>query len=213
MFLLTVALFLTIIYALYKVKFSKRDAAWATFPKPKSVWLFHNSLDVIGLNSSDVMTKVLKWHDDLGDVFLMVQSPFDCGTVFVADPDIAEAISFHQQDRSRSTAYEFLTKWVGRDSIFSGSLSRSRQKIKLTLMDMKPDCYHRVSLCDSGSLRLFHLLFQFFKVMHEQIDKFMELAINSKEPIDMYEEANKFAIDLVFSESLVVCLVSEETHL
>jgi hypothetical protein len=143
--LLTIIFGSLIACMIYKVKFSRRDFARSTFPQPRSLPLLHNSLEFIGIKSDEIMTKFMQWHDELGEVFLFVKSPFDCGTVMVSDPVIAEVLSFHQPDRSRSSAYSFLSKWIGKDTIFLGSGNRLKQKQRIGLAMLNQKYFPRVS--------------------------------------------------------------------
>jgi hypothetical protein len=133
MIIVILALCILLILMLYEVKFSIRDAAWSTIPKPKQVFLLNNSLDLLGLNSQEILTRLVDWHRQLGEVFMFIKHPFDCGTVVVSDPLIAEALSYHQPDRSRSFAYDFLSRWIGKDTLFLGSGARLKQKLKVGL--------------------------------------------------------------------------------
>jgi hypothetical protein len=145
MLLFTIVLGSLVACMLYKVKFSRRDLARSTFPQPRSLPLLHNSLEFISVKSHEVMKKFMQWHDELGEVFLFVKSPFDCGTVVVSDPVIAEVLSFHQPDRSRSSSYNFLSQWIGKDTLFLSSGNRLKQKQKIALVMLKPKYFPKVT--------------------------------------------------------------------
>jgi hypothetical protein len=106
------------LYVLYQIKYRKRNEAFATFPTMKKRLLIHNSLEIAGLSLSAIMKKVEVWQRELGEVFLITTNPFDCGTIIVNDPVIAEAVSFHRPDRSNAILYKSTTRWIGKDGFF-----------------------------------------------------------------------------------------------
>jgi hypothetical protein len=63
--------------------------------------------------SEFVLAKMIECHDELGEVFLMYLHPFHSGFVVIADPKVAEKVSFHQPDRTRSLSYRVLSKFMG----------------------------------------------------------------------------------------------------
>lgn len=119
-----------ILHFLYNFKYGERNAAFAKFPTPKKKDLFRNSINTKTWTLTGIFQKIEQWHDDLGDIFLLTTHPFDCGTIFVSDPEVAEALSLHQPDRSRAISYKSLGRWIGHDGYFlsGGEQLKSRSK-------------------------------------------------------------------------------------
>jgi hypothetical protein len=156
MFFLTVALALLIVILVCKVKLSRRHVVWSTFPRPQGVPFLHNSLKLLGDRSKDMLGTLTQWRDELGEVFLITRHPFDCGFIVVSDPVVAEAISFHQPDRTRCVGYKALCPWIGENQSFLASGERLKQKIKLPRNALKPKMISSVSLspCFLHTLRI-----------------------------------------------------------
>jgi hypothetical protein len=109
LFLLSV---LVLLFVWYRIKFSARDAAWLTFPRlGNNFW--HSIPYAFDMNPDNFLKKIMQWHEELGEVFLVTKHAFDSGTIHVADPEIAQKISFHQSKRLPSIPYIPLTPWVG----------------------------------------------------------------------------------------------------
>ena len=146
MFFLTATLVSLIIFMICKVKLSKRHNAWATFPRPSGNLVLHNSLQLVGDKNKPLLETLTQWHDELGEVYLVTKSFFDCGTVVVADPAVAEAISLHQPDRTRSMFYTFLSDWIGKDGFFLTSTKSLKPKLNNILNAFNASNISMVSL-------------------------------------------------------------------
>jgi hypothetical protein len=115
MFFTCFLIFATLLLAI-KLKYAERNKALASFPIIKKVRLFQN---LHGFFRSDksreefLLVKFTECHDELGEVFLIHLHPLHCGIVVITDPSVAEIVSFHQADRSRSLSYQVLSKLFG----------------------------------------------------------------------------------------------------
>jgi hypothetical protein len=143
LFLLSV---LVLLFVWYKIKFSARDAAWLTFPRLGNNFL-HSLPYAFSLNSDNALNKLMQWHEELGEVFLITRHAFDCGTIFVADPEIAQEISFHQSKRLPSLPYVPLTPWIGKNNGFAQeeNCTRPKQVLNLGIFFMGRERMQRVS--------------------------------------------------------------------
>lgn len=92
--------------------------------------LIHNCLALAGLNMSALLRKLIEWQQEIGEVFLITAHPFDSGAVVVSDPVIAEAVSFHQPDRTRTFIYKSLSRWIGTEGFFLAPTERSKVLLK-----------------------------------------------------------------------------------
>jgi hypothetical protein len=149
MFLITLALIILVLFVLYKVKFSARDAAWATLPRLRSkiMQLNYGFAELLELTHENSLEKLNEWQEQLGEVFLVVKHPFDCGTIFIADPVIAEAVSFHQPFRTLALPYLSMSKFLGTDSLFMTvePNERLKQKLNIAFKALKPARLHQVT--------------------------------------------------------------------
>jgi hypothetical protein len=151
MFLLLLSV-LVLVIVWYRIKFSARDAAWLTFPRLGN-FLLHSIPYVINLNSDNALNKLMQWHEDLGEVFLMTKHVFDSGTIIVADPEIAQEISFHQSKRLPSLPYVPLTPWLGYNGLIQDEntntncmrTKRYQQFLKLITFSLGREKMQRVS--------------------------------------------------------------------
>lgn len=145
MFVVTFFLFLIFVFALYKQKLHRRYTAWATFPSPRGLPIVNNLLEFIGERGKYPLQKVEKWRRELGEVYLVTIGAFDCGTVVVANPEVAEAILLHQPDRSRSSFYYYLFEWLGKESVFLTSNMKWKQTMKVVNHSLKHFCEDKVN--------------------------------------------------------------------
>lgn len=119
MLLTTLLIVLSLLLAVFKLKYRLRDKALSKFPAPAHIFSFQNVLDYFRLSAGELfMNKFKKFHDELGEVFLLKFHPLHYGNAVVADPIIAEKILSHQLDRSNADAYGVLAKFIGDDGSF-----------------------------------------------------------------------------------------------
>jgi hypothetical protein len=111
-----ICLIIVVSFLLVKFTNAERDKAFASFPIHKNFRLIQTLMKMICTNKSEFALKLLTGlHDELGEVYLMHFHPFHCGFVVIADPAVAEKVSFHQPDRSRSFFYQILSKFTGHE--------------------------------------------------------------------------------------------------
>jgi hypothetical protein len=110
-----------------KFKYTERDKAFASFPAQNKLRFFKNVFGFLRSDKSEFSLNIMsEFHNELGEVFLNHYHPFHCGIVVIANPIVAETISFHQPDRSRTTFYQILSKFVGHDGSFLSSGKRMK---------------------------------------------------------------------------------------
>lgn len=151
---------LLILFLLYQIKFGRRMALLSKFPSPKKKFLFHNTLEVLNLNLEEIFQKFQAWHKDLGDIFHITLHPFDCGIIMVTDPKIAEAVSLHQPDRSRSIFYESVARWIGTDGFFLLEEQRCKKRMKPISAKLGPKFYERVKKIRLSYEKIFISMFE-----------------------------------------------------
>lgn len=146
--LLTLILILLVLFVLYKLKFSARDAAFKTFPRLGGNSFLQSLPDLLSLTPENGLDKFSNWHDDLGEVFLVTKHILDKGMIFVSDSAIAEKISFLLPSRTVASPYVQLIPWVGSDTgyIFSEDSSKMKQLIKILMFFMNRERLHEVRL-------------------------------------------------------------------
>lgn len=131
-------------YLLFYVTYRRRNSAFATFPTLKKHFMVHNIFSVLPLTLENLLVKMSKWQTKLGEVFLITVHPFHCGIAFVNDPVIAEAVSLHQPDRSRTLVYSTLAPWIG-DGFFLSPLEKSKKLLKPLWVAFNAKNHPRVS--------------------------------------------------------------------
>lgn len=100
------AIFVLSITIFIRFKYSRRFELLAKIPSPKKRFLLHNVLEFWDVGLEKVFKNFEKWQKEYGDVFHFTLYPLDAGTFIVCDVKIAEALSLHKPDRSRSKNYE-----------------------------------------------------------------------------------------------------------
>lgn len=130
MFLTVALISLALVSLIYQLKYNRRNVLLSKIPSPKKKVFSHNALEFYGLNAEEIFDKLLLLHRDLGDVFHVTFHPFDDGIVVIADPDIAETLSNHQPDRSRSIIYKALSRWIGTAGFFLSPEPKLRALMK-----------------------------------------------------------------------------------
>jgi len=146
--LCAVTVIVIMLYVFFKIKYRARNSAFAKFPTPRKRFLLHNSLEMVGLDFVGFFKTFEKFHRELGDVFLLTIHPFDCGTIFINDPVIAEVVSFHQPDRSRSIGYKALGRLIGSDGYFLTSGDKLKSRSKPIKHVVHSRFYEKVSSCE-----------------------------------------------------------------
>lgn len=145
MLLLSVLVIAPLLFILYQAKYGRRNKLYSKIPSPKKKFLLHNALEMLNLSLKGIFEKFHSWHNDLGDVFHITLNAFDCGIVFIVDPKIAEAVSLHQPDRSRSILYRSLSRWIGDDGFFLSEEKRLKNRMKSINAVFNPKFHERVS--------------------------------------------------------------------
>jgi cytochrome P450 len=122
---------------------SKRNRGFdsSNIPSPKKSLFLHNAFEVLGLDLNGLFKKFESWFNELGDVYHVTFHPFDCGTVFVADYKVAEVLSLHQPDRTRSLMYKPLSRWIGENGLFLTGGSHQKMRMKMIANAFSPK-YH-----------------------------------------------------------------------
>lgn len=133
------------VWILLHVKHRKRNLAFSKFPTPKKNFLIHNCLQMVGVNNARIIKRIEKWEQQLGEVFLFTIHPFDCGTIFISNPEIAEAVSLHQPDRTRSILYKSVGRWIGKDGFFLSTCEVSKKLLKPLLYNFNPKFHEKVN--------------------------------------------------------------------
>jgi hypothetical protein len=146
MLLLTLTLILLVLFVLYKFKYSARDAAFKTFPRLGGNFFLQSLPDLFSLTPENITDKLLKWHDDLGEVFLITKHILDKGVIYVSDSAIAEQISFLLPSRTVASPYIQLIPWIGSDAgyIFSEDSSKMKQLINILMFFMTREKLYEV---------------------------------------------------------------------
>jgi hypothetical protein len=174
MFLLIAALTSVFLFVLCKVKFSRRDAAFATFPRPPRIPFFHNLFLVLGEAARNPLETASRVQSELGEVFLITSSIIDSGIVIVADPVVAEAVLLHQPERSRSLFYESIAQWIGKDGYFLSPEKREQKKIKIFIKFLNSGAISRVRIF--GLKLNSESLFRYFRVLVTSTSSWMFLS-------------------------------------
>lgn len=146
--LIVISLFLfvaTTLYVLYLLKYGRRIYLFSRIPSPKKKFLFHNALEFLNITLEDLFKKFQRWHDEHGLIYHISVHPFDCGVFFVGDAKIAEALSLHQPDRSRSKTYVAVSRWIGADGFLLSPVDQIKSKMKPVMGGLSPKFYERVT--------------------------------------------------------------------
>jgi hypothetical protein len=143
----------------YRIKTSRRDYLLSRIPSPKKNLIFHNALEVLGLDLNGIFKKFESWYHELGDVFHVTFHQFDCGTVFIADHKIADVLSLSAPDRTRSIMYKPLARWIGNDGFFLSSGNRLKTRMKMIANAFSPRFSQKVEVEFVIENMLFNLLF------------------------------------------------------
>lgn len=130
MFLLSFLVIFSLLFVLYRRKFSYRDKLLSNIPSPKKTFLFHNSLAFNGLDMEGIFNLYESWHNDLGEIFHLTINVFEPALIHIADPIVAKAVSLHHPDRYNSAPYISLVKWIGSDSFFFTSSDKVKSRIE-----------------------------------------------------------------------------------
>jgi hypothetical protein len=130
-------------YFLYNFAYRDKIAAFATFPTLERFFLLHNTLSLLSITPESLFDTLENWQRMLGEVFLITINPFHCGFVLVNDPVVAEAVSLHQPDRSRSFLYLPLAEWIG-DGFFLSRSEKSKKLMKPLWLAFNPKNHDRV---------------------------------------------------------------------
>lgn len=145
--LIAISLCLAIVstlYIFYLRKYGRRIYLFSKIPSPNKKFLLHNSLEFLNISLEDLFKKFQSWHDELGSIYHISVHPFDCGVFFVGDAKVAEALSLHQPDRSRSKTYVAVSRWIGADGFLLSPIDQIKSKMKPVMGGLTPKFYERV---------------------------------------------------------------------
>lgn len=142
---LFVPVILLLLIVVYQVQYRKRNNLLAKIPSSRKKFLIHNTLELFGLTTDQLLVKFSDWHQELGDIFQFTLHPFDDGAIIVTDTKIAETLSWHQPDRTNSMLYKSLARWIGKNGLVltSGKVQKNWMKIASTALH--PSLFKKVS--------------------------------------------------------------------
>jgi cytochrome P450 len=175
------ALLIIALFLLFRIK---KYSLISQIPSSKKKFLLHNTFELLGLERCELFKKLESLHADLGDIFHLTFHPFDCGTIFIADYEIAKALSLHQPDRSRSSLYKSLSRWIGSNGLFLASGHQQKSRLKFVLFLLGPKFYPKYK-----------------KIANFHVEAALKFLISKAEKqVDVSLWASQVTLDVVFSK-------------
>jgi hypothetical protein len=173
---------------------TNRGFASSNIPSPKKISVLHNCLDVYGLNLNGFFKKFEQLHEECGDVFHLTFHAFDCGTIFVANYEVANVLSHHAPYRTDVSMYQQLSRWIGTDGFFlaAGNQKKIRMKFMMPFFNKK-----------------FHQLYM--NITSSHVDAFRDIFLRPKSStqIDFFPHIINVALDITFGLKILTTQINQ----